>query len=366
MFTIYIIKLMNKMNIIIFIILCIFLTYNLGTVENYDNYSPPLNYNTNIGSIYQIHWIGRFGNRMFQYAFGCHYANTYNCYYQLPSKWEGTHLFKPYNKAFPIFDEILQRELKETKALAGEEANKKHRIKSIERYGIRINKSFKFIETQQRNYYGLTNIYFDDLHMMYFPHIYNKYNPKFIKSIFQFNENVINSELYQEMYKKKGTYDCAHIRRGDIVTKNYSGAHSAISIKSYHEEMKKQGIDPKNVIYVSDDKDVRTKTKWDKYCKDKWSYPEGQHLLDKVFFDWFPDFLTMYFSRKLFRGNSSISWWAGFLGDCEVYAPVVTKRITSKGEHFMESQFVKGNHPHFMGAANEGMYRDIHFLGKSN
>ena len=171
------------------------------------------------------------------------------------------------------------------------------------------------------------------------------------------------SNLVQELYKKKGTYDCAHIRRGDIVGKNYTGAHSAISLESYHNEMRNQGIDPEEVVYVSDDPNIRTVTKWDKYCKDVWTYPEGQKKLDNVFFDWVPDFLTMYFSRNLFRGNSSISWWAGFLGDCQVFAPILKKRITSKGEHFMDCEFIKDNKPHFMGTEDEGMFRDIEFLG---
>ena len=357
---------MNKIHVIICIIIFIFIviSFNTDKSEHFSNCQKPLIYNDNIGSIYQIHWIGRFGNRMFQYAFGCHYANKYNCYYQLPSKWEGTHLFKPYKYAFPIFDEILSKELHQSFPLKGEEGNRKHRFNAMKRFAKRTGKDLKFVNTNDKNIYGTTNFYYDDLHMMYFPHIYNQFDPEFIKSIFIFNDDVKNSELYKELEKKKGTYDCAHIRRGDIVGKNYNGAHSAISLESYHKEMRKQGIDPNNVIYVSDDKNVRTKTKWDQYCKDKWSYPEGQTKLDKVYFDWFPDFLTMYFSRKLFRGNSSISWWAGFLGDCEVYAPVLKKRITSKGEHFMDSEFVKGNHPHFMGTEDEGMFRNIHFLNK--
>ena len=99
------IVIMSKIHMIIFIILFIFLAYNLCTVEKYENLPPP-KYDPSIGSIYQIHWIGRFGNRMFQYTFGCHYAHKYDCYYQMPSYWEGTHLFKPFPKAFPIFDAI--------------------------------------------------------------------------------------------------------------------------------------------------------------------------------------------------------------------------------------------------------------------
>ena len=51
--------------------------------------------NTNPNKLVLLQWIGRFGNRMFQYAFGCSYAKRYNCIFYLPSEWEGTIIFKP-------------------------------------------------------------------------------------------------------------------------------------------------------------------------------------------------------------------------------------------------------------------------------
>ena len=43
--------------------------------------------------IVMVHWNGRFGNRVFSYMFGKHYANKYNLDFYLPSAWEGTKLF---------------------------------------------------------------------------------------------------------------------------------------------------------------------------------------------------------------------------------------------------------------------------------
>ena len=40
-----------------------------------------------------LHWNGRFGNRMHQYAYGVTYARLNRCAFWLPSDWEGTHLF---------------------------------------------------------------------------------------------------------------------------------------------------------------------------------------------------------------------------------------------------------------------------------
>ena len=45
-------------------------------------------------SILLLHWHGRFGNRMHQYAYGATYARLNQCRFWLPSDWEGTHLFK--------------------------------------------------------------------------------------------------------------------------------------------------------------------------------------------------------------------------------------------------------------------------------
>ena len=42
----------------------------------------------------QLRWNGRFGNRMFQYAYGATYARLTGRPYWLPSAWEGTRLFK--------------------------------------------------------------------------------------------------------------------------------------------------------------------------------------------------------------------------------------------------------------------------------
>ena len=50
--------------------------------------------NTTPNKIVLLHWIGRFGNRMFQYAFGCSYAKRYNCIFYIPSEWEGSIIFK--------------------------------------------------------------------------------------------------------------------------------------------------------------------------------------------------------------------------------------------------------------------------------
>ena len=42
----------------------------------------------------QLRWRGRFGNRMFQYAYGATYARLTGLPFWIPADWEGTRLFK--------------------------------------------------------------------------------------------------------------------------------------------------------------------------------------------------------------------------------------------------------------------------------
>ena len=42
----------------------------------------------------QLRWRGRFGNRLFQYAYGATYARLTGLEFWIPSEWEGTRLFR--------------------------------------------------------------------------------------------------------------------------------------------------------------------------------------------------------------------------------------------------------------------------------
>lgn len=306
----------------------------------------------------QLHWIGRFGNRMFQYVFGAHYAWLYNAVYHRPSSWEGDLLFKPVSNATIIPEQTLRLEINQTTPSMD---NLPYRKEAVDRYNRRSGDSLSFVSFQEPDNYGKLNVCFDDLHMMYFPWIFNSYSSSKVKSLLQFRDEIVVTELYQYWYQRRGTYDAAHVRRGDIVLKGFTGSHSAISLQSYYRAMTQVGVDPKKVIWVSDDPNIRTTTKWHQYCHYDWKYPTGQVEIDTITFDFLPDFLAMIFARNLFRGNSSLSWWAGFLNTGTVYSPVLKSRVTCNERDFMECDFVRGNHPHFMGAKWEGAFSDIIF-----
>ena len=306
----------------------------------------------------QIHWIGRFGNRMFQYAFGAFYASHFGATYYLSSDWEGSVLFKTLPNVSVIPDDQLRLEINQSSdGLDTQE----YRKSAVKRYNQRHSDQLAFVSFDHEANYGRLNVCFDDLHMMYFPWIFRSYSVAKIRSFFQFSDQVKALPVYQYWYQRRGTYDAAHIRRGDIVTKGFTGAHSAISLESYKRAMRKVGVDPDQAIWLSEDKKIRTPSKWDAYLKYGWAYPVGQEKIPDIVFDFLPDFLTMIFSRNLFRGNSSLSWWGGFLGEGKVYSPVLGKRITCNEVNFMECDFVEGNYPHFMGHRSEGEFHDIIF-----
>jgi len=223
-----------------------------------------------------------------------------------------------------------------------------------DKYNTDTGDDIRFVHFDNEESYGYTNICFADLHCMYYNHIFKYYSAKEIRSYFVFNDSIVKSKLYKYLRKRRGTYDCAHVRRGDIAEKNYTGAASAISIESYKKAIRNQGGDPDKIIWISDDPNIKTPCKWSKYCKDNWNYPEGQEKIPTIIFDFLPDFLTMFFSRNLFRANSSLSWWAGFLGQCTVFSPVLKDHMLCESVNFMDCDFVKGNWPHFMGHPGEG------------
>jgi hypothetical protein len=62
-------------------------------------------------------------------------------------------------------------------------------------------------------------------------------------------------------------------------------------------------------------------------------------ILDKETPDFVNDFYLMMTCSTLFRANSTFSWWAATLGECEVYCPKVEDKTG-----WVDVEFVKGNH----------------------
>jgi|688.fasta_scaffold01503_10 hypothetical protein len=296
------------------------------------------------------HWHGRFGNRMHQYAYGATYSRVTGTEFLLPSDWEGTRLFK--NQHHRVLEnDNVRFELNQS--FPG--ANNPDRIKNV------LDNSFKNIklinpEQSPENYLKYDYpVYFDSVcaygNDIYYPMLKNH-----LLDVFEFSDEVKNTESYKYWSALQGTYDLAHLRRDDIsnpdFNKNNVQGYSVISMNSYLNAFKQRGFDPEKIIWVSDDYINKWHKDRPKSERFGWSYPVGSTYKEDKIFDWLEDFLKIYFARTVFRANSSFSWWACFLSPtAKIYSPVMDRQsIYGRNDKFEEVdvQFFDGNTPHWM------------------
>ena len=333
------------MFIIMFILLLIYIMYSR-------------NKNKNKNKIINTHWHGRFGNRMFTYAFGCCYAKKYGCKYYYLSEWEGKKLFKnnPYSEPLINLDKELSQEL-----ININDNNDKVKD-AISKYNKRSGDNLEFVYMNNNNI-GKTNIAYNDFNIMY--DMFDVYDKNFLKNeVFVFNNDVKNTEIYKNLQTVKNKYFVAHIRMGDICNIGYQGAHSCIGdkLKSKIPEINKEKLPE---IIVSENKDMR-KSKIDGFNLEiynnkskghSWKQPEGEQYVDEIIFDFLPDFLTLIHAKIILRSNSSFSYWGAFLNENQnnIYSPIAIQNKEDKYKVQDEIKIVEGNHPHFMGS----QFKDI-------
>lgn len=300
-------------------------------------------------SLLLLHWHGRFGNRMHQYAYGVTYARINECRFWLPSHWEGTHLFETQHHAVlpkgrlrvslnRSMDEIHQHD----RRLAA--------LSTVLPDAVLIRPS----DPQQNYTRRDATVAFDDM-CAYDQSIFTAMSRAHLRSVFTFSETVTRLDLYKRLADRQGTYDIAHLRRDDISNPRYNQTHvqgySVISKRSYEAAFAKFGFDSGAIEWVSDDYTAKWHVDRPRKPRGRWRYPEGSEVLPDVLFDWLEDFLRLYFARTIFRANSSFSWWAAFLSPCaRVFSPVIDKRhiYGVDGTEEIEVEFVEGNHPHWM------------------
>lgn len=140
-----------------------------------------------------------------------------------------------------------------------------------------------------------------------------------LKSWFKFrnNTNIIKPQI------------AAHVRRGDYV--NLNNIYCVINKQSYLSACEKHNLSG-DITWVQDSP-----------CKNK----------DIPFLD---DFLLLMNADVLLRANSTFSWWAGTLGRCRVFSPIVENRIG-----YQNVEFVEGNWPRMVDTSNCGTHvTDLH------
>lgn len=298
--------------------------------------------------IFSSHWIGRFGNRMHQYAYGITYAKKNNVPFVLPSRWEGVKLFKNHNNLF--LPSEMQNDLYDDrdKTLLSDSRNK-------------IVKKFfpdvKFIDPRkpEENYSpSEVPVCFDDV-CAYHKSIFEHMSKSHLLESFEFSDEVKETDAYKYWKNRAGTYNIAHLRRDDISNPEYNKTneqgYSVISKNAYYKAIKKFGFNLEDIEWTSDD----YLREWHKDRQQTelfgWNYPIGSTYREGQMYDWLEDFLRIYFAKTIFRANSSFSWWAAFLSPtAKVYSPVLHKQVIYGRDSLeeIEVEFVEGNHPHWM------------------
>lgn len=292
-------------------------------------------------------WLGRFGNRLFTYVFANHIASRFGLTIYAPSEWEGSLLFRNAVPWRVITNDLLR--LKVNQCLPQLDTIP-YRRSAIEEYNRESGDNLRMVDLEEPSEYGCcSNVAFEAL-CCWDAWIFAKYTRQELLSYFEFSDEVKSSEVYRFYQSLQGTYDVAHVRRGDITYRTDSSGYSVISLDSYHRAFEKFDCDPQHVVFVSDDDSLRTRGL--DFCDtpqdNNWHYPTGQEFMPDVFYPFFQDFLKMIFARRLFRGNSSFSWWAGFLAEGQVYSPILGDRIdypTKRRE--IQCEFEEGNEPHW-------------------
>tara|TARA_B100001057_G_scaffold324894_1_gene325091 strand:+ start:3706 stop:5628 length:1923 start_codon:yes stop_codon:yes gene_type:complete len=298
--------------------------------------------------IVMVHWNGRFGNRVFSYMFGKHYADKHNLDFYLPSTWEGTRLFVD-SGVKVITDDTLRLMVNQSKKPMD---SLDYRKKAINEYNKRYNDNCVHFNPDGQGTQVHKNIFFDSL-CIHSKENFRMYDKQKMLKWLEFSDEVKNLDVYKRMEDKQGTYDIAHLRRDDISNANYNKnnmqGYSVVSKQSYLNAFKKFGYDVDQMEWTTDD----WTGKWGvgkPTVRGGWQYPVGSKEVPDTLFDWLPDFLRLYFARTIFRGNSSFSWVAGFLSSsAKVYSPVLTERKIYRGsDDEILFDFVEGNEPHWM------------------
>jgi hypothetical protein len=302
----------------------------------------------NDDKIAMVHWNGRFGNRVFSYMFGKHYANKHNLQFYLPSNWEGTRLFVD-SGVKTITNDKLRLQVNQSKKPMD---SIEYRKKAVNDYNQRVNDSLVYFNPDTQAFNQQKNVFFDSL-CIHSDANFRDYNKQQMLKWLEFSDEVKNLDIYKELEDKQGTYDIAHLRRDDISNANYNKrnvqAYSVINKQSYVKAFQKFGYCPSCVEWTTDD----WTGKWGvgkPQVRGGWNYPVGSKVIPDIMFDWLPDFLRLYFARTIFRANSSFSWVAAFLSPtAKVYSPVLTERKTYRGDaDEVMFEFVEGNEPHWM------------------
>jgi hypothetical protein len=296
----------------------------------------------------QLVWFGRFGNRMYQYAYGATYARLTGFEFWLPSDWEGTRLFRHQNHPVVENDEIR---LALTQPDEGAASNQQ-RMQAVQKYypDAELIDAELVPDPFMKPGHPLCHANGCAYNRAIFPGMSRTH----LKSVFEFSDEVTRLEGYKRYFDIQGLYDVAHLRRDDVSNAEYNQTniqgYSVISKESYLRAFRQFGYPEESIQWVSDDYTGKWHVGRKMRYRGGWEYPTGSEYLPRIMFDWLDDFLKLYFARTIFRANSSFSWWAATLSPtAKVFSPVLDKRhiYGVDGMEEITVDFVEGNHPHW-------------------
>jgi hypothetical protein len=302
----------------------------------------------------QLRWSGRFGNRMFQYAYGATYARLTGLEFWLPADWEGTRLFK-HQIHKVVENDKIQLALTLPDEVPYEGAATRKRMEAVQRY---------YPDAELIDAELAPDPYLMPGHPVCHANLcaYNRallarVSKRHLKRLCEFSDEVTRLEAYKRYFDIQGMYDVAHLRRDDISdvqynrTNSHSQGYSVISKDSYFRAFRKFGYPEESIEWVSDDYTGRWHVGRKVRFRGGWEYPTGSQYIPGIMFDWLGDFLKLYFARTIFRANSSFSWWAALLSPtAKVFSPVLGRRHVYgvDGMEEIAVDFVEGNHPAWM------------------
>lgn len=297
----------------------------------------------------QLRWTGRFGNRLFQYAYGATYARITGLDYWLPSAWEGTRLFRSQPHRV-IEDDDIRRALADPDEGAGAD---QRRIAAVRA---------RHPDAELFDAELVADPFFTPGHPIchangcaYNYGIFPRVSRRHLQALCEFSEEVQRTEAYKRFSDLQGLYDVAHLRRDDIANIAYNQSniqgYSVISKDAYRRAFRQYGFDEREMVWVSDDFTGQWHPDRGRRAYGGWHYPIGSDYTPGLVFDWLSDFLKLYFARTIFRANSSFSWWAATLSPtARVFSPIIDKQHVY-GVHGLteiDVDFVEGNHPHYL------------------
>ena len=290
-------------------------------------------------------WIGRFGNRCHSYLYGKHIEEKFGQKFYVGQTWDGSVLFNnPTPVVDPNFNSVRFIYAGGAEKLPEFKTNKER----LDKYNSEFGDSVELIDPVHRKNYGKRNTAFISL-VTDCGWFYENVSLSEIKKYFEFSAEVKQTDLYKELEDQQGTYDIAHFRRTDISKANYAGGHSMVSKKSYTDAFGEFGADPKNITWVSDEREIG------------WNWDKKIPSIGGRVIPWLPDFLKLVFARRIFRSNSSFSLFASWISNAEIFAPRLHKYAPGQELDF---KFVRGNHPHWMSV--KGVHASYEFAINDN